>query len=83
MKWAVYSHIGVYWDGGVRLVGVYRHWITARIACRFHVIRHPMRAASIVECKSRHPRDYYNTEPEFEKEYTPNGKVKPHVSRVM
>ncbi len=26
MRWAVHNHIGVHWDGGVRLIGIYR-WL--------------------------------------------------------
>ena len=47
-RWAVHSHIGVYWDGGVRLLGVYRWWIVARWKCWWHVrVENPMRIGTV------------------------------------
>lgn len=35
--YAVHSHVGVYWDGGVHLLGVYRWLWVARLRCWWHV----------------------------------------------
>lgn len=37
IRWAVHNHIGVYWDGGVRLIGIYRWLWWAKIVAWWYV----------------------------------------------
>lgn len=60
-RWAVHTHIGVYWDGGVRLLGVYRWWIAARVKCWWHVrVENPMRIGTVSGVRADAPLENYH-----------------------
>ena len=64
MKYAVYSLVGVYWDGGVRLEGHYRWFWQARLACWWHVrVENPMRVGYVVS--TFEPLRWFNSHSEF------------------
>jgi len=68
-RWAVHTHIGVYWDGGVRLLAVYRWWIAARVHCWWHVrVENPMRIGTVRGVRSGARLDrYHGSEGEWSK----------------
>ena len=52
-KYAVHTHIGVFWDGGVRLLAVYNWFILARIHCWWHVrVQNAMRVGTVRRVKA-------------------------------
>jgi hypothetical protein len=67
-RYAVHTHIGVFWDGGVRLLGVYRWFIIARIRCWWHArVENPMRIATVRPVRANAVlEDYYGSEKEWE-----------------
>ncbi len=69
-EWAVHTHIGVFWDGGVRLLAVYRWWILAIIHCWWHVrFQEPMRVASVHPVSQNFPlTGYHESFESWEKE---------------
>lgn len=63
-RYAIYSIIGVYWDGGVRRVGTYRWRWVAKIRCWYHAaIENPYRVACLVE--TNQDVDWFNSTEEF------------------
>ena len=52
VRYAVHSHIGVFWDGGARLLGVYRWLWLARITCFLHVFKRPLRMVTVVAVRA-------------------------------
>ena len=60
-RYAVHSHIGVYWDGGVRLLGIHRWRLAARIHCWIHVrIINPLRMGTVSEVRSDATLEVYH-----------------------
>lgn len=68
-RWVVHTHIGVYRDGGVRLLGVYRWWIVARAKCWRHVrMENPMRIGTVRGVRADAPLErYYGSTGEWER----------------
>lgn len=59
-RYAVHTHIGVFWDGGVRLLGVYRWFWAARLHCWWHVrVENPYRIGTVRKAHTRKPLENY------------------------
>ena len=69
-RYALYEHIGVYWNGGIHLMGIYRWAWLARLHGWFHTtFVNQFRLCTVSEIVQGAPiQRYYKNEKDWERE---------------